>query len=139
MGSYKHWQAQTPFTSWRTRAGLVCDSILPQTLGNNTFVFDTKLNATTNVDTISDFTSGDILSFSAKVFAKLKGDTDLSDNIYIQTIVSVSTQDANDYLVFDLETGHLSYDADGSGIKAAVQFGTLTGVTSLTASDLHIV
>jgi Ca2+-binding RTX toxin-like protein len=116
--------------------------------GADTFVFDTKLTSTkakdgtvtfTNVDEITDFTNGDVLSLSAKVFTKLKGDTDLSDNIYIQTIVGVSTQEANDYLFFDLESGRLYYDADGSGTATAVQFATLTGVTTIAASDLHIV
>lgn len=43
--------------------------------------------------------------------------------------------DANDYLIFDTNTGALSYDADGNGASEAVQFATLTGVNSLSGTD----
>ncbi len=108
-------------------------------LGNDTFVFNTKLGPT-NIDTISDFASGDKIALVGSIFSKLKGDKDLSDNLYVQTIVGISTQDANDYLFYDFESGGLYYDADGSGAKAAVQIAIIgTGGVSLTANDFSIV
>ena len=107
-------------------------------LGNDTFVFNTKLGPT-NIDTITDFTSGDKIALAGSIFSKLKGDKDLSDNLYVQTIVGISTQDTNDYLFYDLESGRLYYDADGSGVKAAVQVAIIgTGGVSLTANDFSI-
>jgi Ca2+-binding RTX toxin-like protein len=102
-------------------------------------LFNTKLGPA-NIDTITDFTSGDKIALSGSIFSKLKGDKDLSDNLYVQTIVGISTQDTNDYLFYDLESGRLYYDADGSGVKAAVQVAIIgTGGVSLTANDFSIV
>ena len=75
--------------------------------GNDTFVFNTKLGAT-NIDTITDFTSGaDKIAIDDAIFTKLKGDKNLSDNLYIQRIPGISTQDTNDYLFYDFESGQL--------------------------------
>ena len=114
-------------------------NILTGGLGNDTFVFNTKLGPA-NIDTITDFTSGDRIALAGSIFSKLKGDKDLSDNLYVQTIVGISTQDANDYLFYDFESGGLYYDADGSGAKAAVQIAIIgTGGINLTANDFSIV
>jgi Ca2+-binding RTX toxin-like protein len=42
------------------------------------------------------------------------------------------------HFLYDTASGNLYYDADGSGVKAAVQFTTLTGHPTLVASDLLI-
>jgi len=109
-------------------------------IGNDTFVFNTKLGPA-NIDTITDFTSGDKIALSGSIFSKLKGDKDLSDNLYVQTIVGISTQDNNDYLFYDFESGRLYYDADGSGTKSkSIEVAIIgTGGISLTANDLSIV
>ncbi|WP_198599123.1 hypothetical protein, partial [Escherichia coli] len=44
-------------------------------------------------------------------------------------------QDKNDYIVFNKKTGVLSYDADGSGSKAAVEFAQVTKGLALTHKD----
>jgi Ca2+-binding RTX toxin-like protein len=109
-------------------------------LGNDTFVFNTKLGPA-NIDTITDFTSGDKIALAGSIFSKLKGDKDLSDNLYVQTIVGISTQDNNDYLFYDFESGRLYYDADGSGTKSKpIEVAIIgTGGVSLTANDFSIV
>ena len=103
-------------------------------------MFNTKLGAT-NIDTITDFTSGDRIALAGSIFSKLKRDKDLSDNLYVQTIVGISTQDNNDYLFYDFESGRLYYDADGYGSgKDAVQVAIIgSGGVSLTANDFSIV
>lgn len=108
--------------------------------GADTFVFNSKLGAT-NVDSITDFVSGiDKIALDDAVFSKLKGVKDLSSTLYTQRIVGVSTQDANDYLVYDFESGRLFYDADGSGTKsAAVLIATVGSATDLSASDFVVV
>ena len=106
-------------------------------------MFNTKLGPT-NIDTITDFTSGDRIALAGSIFSKLKGVTDLSDNLYVQSIVGIPSRDdnvTNDYLFYDLESGRLYYDADGYGSgKDAVQIAIIgTGGISLTANDFSIV
>ena len=105
-------------------------------LGNDTFVFDSALNASNNVDVITDFTSGaDKLQLSAKIFAKVKG-VKFSD-VFHDTAITDSH--VNNYIIYDSSTGIVSYDADGVGAGAAVQFATLTGLPTLTATDFTVV
>ena len=48
--------------------------------------------------------------------------------------------DANDYIIQNTTTGALMYDADGSGVGAAVQFATLsTPNLLLTNQDFIII
>ena len=53
--------------------------------------------------------------------------------------VGTKAVDANDYVVYNSQTGALSYDADGSGAGAAVQIATLAPNLKLTAADLYII
>lgn len=109
--------------------------------GADHFLFD-KLLGRTNIDTITDFESGiDKILLDDAVFKKLIGDTDFSDNFFVRTIVGPApAQDQNDFIVFDLESSKLYYDADGSGQRAPpVWFATLTGVTDLSHNDFWIV
>jgi Ca2+-binding RTX toxin-like protein len=46
---------------------------------------------------------------------------------------------SSDRIIYNQTTGALLYDADGTGTKAAVQFATVSGSVSLTASDFTIV
>jgi hypothetical protein len=88
--------------------------------------------------------NGDKIALAGSIFSKLKGVTNLSDNLYVQSIVGIPTRDdnvTNDYLFYDLESGRLYYDSDGygSGTKDAVQIATIgTGGVSLTANDFLV-
>lgn len=114
--------------------GLGAD-VLTGGTGADTFVFSSKLSAKLNVDTITDFLHGeDKIELSTAIFKKLRGDTDLTDNISTDGIA----HDATDYILYNSTTGALSYDADGSGRGAAVQFATLTGNPSLDAADFTL-
>lgn len=105
--------------------------------GADKFVFDIKLNATINIDTIEDFVSGsDAIYLSKKIFSKYKKDADLSDDFVSED--GVTAYYATGRFLYDTTTGVLSYDADGDGLKMPVQFATLTGAPDLVASDLHI-
>jgi Ca2+-binding RTX toxin-like protein len=85
--------------------------------GVDTFIFNTA-PAKANVDTITDFVSNtDVIALDDKIFKKLIGATNLSDNF--ETIVTgAKASDANNYLLYDSTTGNLYYDADGSGKKS---------------------
>ena len=91
----------------------------------------------TGIDTITDFVSGlDTIALNVDQFTALTAGSCTADNLVCS--VGAAAGDANDFLLFDTSTGALSYDADGSGAGAAVQFATLTGVTSLSASDIDV-
>ncbi len=100
--------------------------------GIDRFVFSTK-PAASNVDTLTDFVSGtDKIVLSVRVFAKLKGLTDLSAHL-----ANGAAADANDFLLFDRATGRLSYDADGNGRGLAVEVAVV-GNAQLQATDIAV-
>jgi serralysin len=106
--------------------------------GQDRFVFESAIKDGGNVDTVTDFVSGiDKIALAGSVFKALRGDSDLSDNLWLTT--SSSTPTARSFLVFDPQSGVLSYDPDGSGPAASIAICTLVGVTNLTPNDLMMV
>lgn len=108
--------------------------------GSDTFIFNSKLGST-NKDTIYDFNvTDDSIHLENSIFKKLTIAGTLSnDNFWI---VGSRAQDANDFITFNSSTGALSYDSDGSGRIAAIQFATidLIGLTgTLTAADFLVI
>ena len=105
------------------------------------FLFDTAVNASSNLDTITDFISGaDKFQFSKKVFAGLgKAVGNLTDAQFAYSTESLTTTDR---IVYNSSTGALYYDADGSGtLSSAVQvalIGTSTHPT-LAYTDIAII
>jgi 16S rRNA U516 pseudouridylate synthase RsuA-like enzyme len=53
--------------------------------------------------------------------------------------VGHKAKDKNDYIVYNKKTGVLSYDSDGSGSKAAVEFAQLKKGAILKYSDFFII
>ena len=47
--------------------------------------------------------------------------------------------DAGDRIIYDTDSGFLSYDADGTGDDAAIQFARLSTNLDLTATDFAII
>jgi len=106
--------------------------------GQDRFVFESAIKNGGNIDTVPDFVSGsDTIALAGSVFTALRGDTDLSDNLWLTTSTSPATTQSN--LVFDPHLGVLSYDPDGSGPAASIAICTLVGVTKLLPSDLVVV
>ncbi|MCB4359063.1 hypothetical protein KIG99_05065 [Quatrionicoccus australiensis] len=117
--------------------GKLGNDVLTGGTGNDTFRFDTALNGSTNVDTITDFAHlEDVIQLENSIFTKLTATGSLSNaNFVAGNGVAV---DANDHILYNTTTGKLYYDADGNGAGAAVQFATLIGQPTLTASDFVI-
>jgi Ca2+-binding RTX toxin-like protein len=126
-----------------TLVGGAGKDVLTGGVGSDIFVFDTKPNKTTNVDTINDFiVQDDSIYLDNKVFAKL-GKTGTSDkpaqlNKAFFTI-GPKAKDKNDHVIYDKSTGKLSYDADGSGSKKAVEFAMLTKNLAMTHKDFFVI
>jgi Ca2+-binding RTX toxin-like protein len=103
--------------------------------GSDQFVFDAALNRSTNVDTITDFVSGqDKVVLDHDVFSRFLVGENVSDHFS----ATGRALDGDDYLVYTSSTKTLFYDADGNGNGAAVAFAVLTGISSLSASDFLI-
>ncbi|MCW5737176.1 MAG: M10 family metallopeptidase C-terminal domain-containing protein [Enhydrobacter sp.] len=104
--------------------------------GRDTFVFNTALDAATNVDTVADFVSGmDHFELSRAVFTKLPAG-DLSAAAFVQAAAAMTSAHR---IIHNSATGLVSYDSDGIGGAAAVAFARLTPGQSLVASDFKIV
>jgi Ca2+-binding RTX toxin-like protein len=106
--------------------------------GQDRFVFERAIKEGGNVDTVTDFASGsDTIGLTGSLFAALSGDSDLSDNLWLTTSTSPATARSN--LVYDPQSGLLSYDPDGSGPAASIEICTLVGVAKLYPSDFVMV
>ncbi len=117
------------------------NDLLTGGLGADIFRFDnTALNANTNVDTIFDFQAGsDSIQLDSAVFRKLSANGALSAANF-RASADGTAADANDYILYDTDSGALYYDADGSGKGAAIQFATvvIVGTTPLSAADFIV-
>ena len=133
-----------------TLVGGAGDDVLYGGTGNDTltggtgadkFVFASALNGTSNVDTITDFTSGtDKILLDDVIF------TGLTVNAALTNFVSGGTAAANPAataaaptILYNTVTGALLFDADGTGSGAAVQFAKLTTSLTLVATDFVII
>jgi Ca2+-binding RTX toxin-like protein len=105
--------------------------------GADRFFFTTALNAAGNVDQIKDFSAaeGDKILLKHEIFSGLPMGF-LSS--YLFTVGAAATP-ADQRIVYDQNTGALSYDADGSGSQAAIQFAKLSAGTYLTAYQFTVV
>jgi Ca2+-binding RTX toxin-like protein len=102
--------------------------------GMNTFVFDTALNALTNVDFISDF-GGDLIELNTAIFGSLTAGG-LAATEFRQ---GTAAADGNDFIIHDVATGNIWYDADADGGGAQVLFARVTAGTVLTHLDFTVV
>jgi Ca2+-binding RTX toxin-like protein len=105
--------------------------------GQDTFAFSTALNATTNVDTITDFVvADDTISLENAIFTKLTTTGTLNAAWF--KIIGTAALDSNDYILYDQTTGALSYDADGSGAGQAIRIAVLGTNLALTNADFVV-
>ena len=111
----------------------------PEAMGNDQFLFNTALNASTNVDTITDLSVvEDTIQLENAIFVSLTGIGTLKAAQFVATVSGVA-QDASDRIVYETDTGKLSYDSDGSGAGASVQFALLGAGLALTNADFLMV
>ncbi len=117
--------------------GLAAD-ILTGGAGEDSFRFSTALGDG-NVDRIRDFdVDDDLILLDNLIFTELGGEGVLSFGAFHMSARGESF-DANDRIIYDTDDGVLSYDLDGSGEAAAVQFAQLDIGLDLSADDFVIV
>jgi Ca2+-binding RTX toxin-like protein len=111
--------------------------------GSDTFVFNSALDALTNVDTVTDFvrTQADHIYLSKAVFTALGNLGGLAQSAFYSSATATSANDADDRIVYNTATGNLYYDADGAGGFDAVHFATIGSAThpAMTFADFQIV
>lgn len=108
--------------------------------GDDRFLFTTKLDTTSNTDTVQDFIAGDDhLVLGKKIFAAFKSVAQGQSLPDAAFALGTAAADASDRVVYDNVSGALWYDPDGSGAKPATQFAVLIGAPTLTASDILII
>ena len=105
--------------------------------GNDDFIFDSGLNASTNVDTITDFSvPNDTIRLENAIFTALATPGTLAAGRFV---IGTGALDGDDNIIYNSATGGLFYDADGSGVGAQVRFATLTTGLALTNADFFVV
>jgi Ca2+-binding RTX toxin-like protein len=104
--------------------------------GQDQFLFNTALNAASNVDEISDFNvAADTILLDDAVFTTLTAGTLAAG----QFVTGTAAQDAQDRIIYNSATGALVYDSDGTGAVAAIQFAEVTPGLALTNLDFLVV
>jgi Ca2+-binding RTX toxin-like protein len=106
--------------------------------GHDSFLFNTTLNAATNVDTIFDFSSvSDTILLSHSIFTAAGGLGTLAAGAFVD--VHTGTETASSRIIYNSATGVLKYDSDGTGAAAATQFALLSAHPVLSNANFKIV
>jgi Ca2+-binding RTX toxin-like protein len=112
------------------------NDVLKGGAGQDRFLFTTALNAVANVDTITDFNVADDTIYLENAIFKKLVKTGALDSRFFK--IGSKAADANDYIIYNKNTGYLYYDADGIGKGAAVLFAKLAPHLSLTYKDFIV-
>jgi Ca2+-binding RTX toxin-like protein len=110
--------------------------------GRDAFIFDTKLGAD-NLDTVLDYNpKTDVIWLDNGIFTKLGTRGSVTKPAHLKKAfftIGDKAKDANDYIIYDKATGSLSYDADGSGSRTAIEFAKLKPNLALTSKDIFVI
>ncbi|QRM28047.1 right-handed parallel beta-helix repeat-containing protein [Microvirga sp. VF16] len=115
--------------------------------GWDTFVFNTRLGTAKtdrayNFDSVKDFNvTFDSFWLDNAVFKKLgsgisSNPKQLNKEFFV---TGTKAREKDDYLIYNKKTGVLSYDADGSGSKEAVEFAQLSKNLKLAYKDFFVI
>ncbi len=117
--------------------GLAAD-MLTGGAGEDSFRFSTALGDG-NVDRITDFdVDDDLILLDNLIFENVGGDGPLGLGAFHRSASGVA-HDASDRIIYDTDSGALSYDADGTGEDAAIEYARLGSGLNLSASDFVII
>jgi len=104
-------------------------------LGNDVFLFDASPGVA-NLDQVKDFNvAQDGIHLAVAIFTQLAAGGLSPDAFFI----GASAHDASDRIIYNGTTGALSYDADGLGGAAQMQFATLSTGLALTNTNFTAV
>jgi Ca2+-binding RTX toxin-like protein len=104
------------------------------------FVFNTALNALTNLDQIVDFSDSKTIQLDSKIFTALNPTTGVTAGMLISGEGVTHAVDGNDFLIYNSTTGAVYYDADGNGtVSQPIQFIGMGAGLNLLASDFTVI
>jgi serralysin len=104
--------------------------------GSDKFLFNSALNATTNLDTITDFNvAADTIQLDDAIFTGLAVGTLTAAAFFI----GAAAHDSSDRIVYNSTTGALIFDSNGNASGGAIQFATLTAGLALTNADFVVI
>jgi Ca2+-binding RTX toxin-like protein len=96
-------------------------------------------NGTDTIAFVGVGAGGDTLQFSVAAVNTATGSTLIAGTLSADNFFSgsdLSSVGSDDYFLYDTDDGSLWFDADGSGIGAAVQLATLTGAPAIDNTDI---
>ena len=107
--------------------------------GSDIFVFRDTLNATTNLDTITDFNvAADTVHLENAIFTALSATGTLAAGAFKANATGLATQ-SDDRIIYETDTGKLFYDTNGNADGGAIQFALLTANLALTNNDFMVI
>jgi len=117
------------------------NDILKGGSGKDTFIFNSALDKSTNVDSILDFsTKFDSIWLDNAVFTKVGRGSAAGVKFKADMFVEgTRAKDREDRLVYDKKTGLLYYDQDGTGSKSQVKIATIINKTTLKFDDFFVI
>ncbi|MBX3568036.1 MAG: calcium-binding protein [Rhizobiaceae bacterium] len=118
-------------------SGGLGNDTLAGNVGADTYYFSYALNGTTNVDTIKGFSSIDLISLNASIFAQAGPAGALAASAFAASADGKATTAAH-RITYETDTGILRYDSDGTGAAAAVAFAIMQGLPSMNAGDFVV-
>jgi VCBS repeat-containing protein len=110
--------------------------------GKDMFIFDAKLDKKNNITKVTDFTvKQDKIALDASIFKKIGKGTEAKPGKLKDDFFTIGKKATDDHaqIIYDNKKGTLSYDVDGTGSKAAVQFATLATKLKISEKDFLIV
>nr|WP_180882825.1 calcium-binding protein [Mesorhizobium loti] len=120
-----------------TLAGGFGNDTLVGGAGNDIFMFNTALNPGSNVDRLADFSvTDDTIHLDNAVFTALATPGTLDDDAFY---IGTAAHDADDRIIYDPTTGHLTYDANGDAAGGFTDFAVLEAGLALINSDFIVV
>ncbi|MBB3980880.1 hypothetical protein GGR44_000511 [Sphingobium fontiphilum] len=117
--------------------GMAGNDVMTGRGGADQFWFETALSAAKNVDRITDFSViDDSIMLDDAVFGAIGPAGALAVGAFR---IGAGAADADDRIIYNSISGHLLYDADGSGAGAAQLFAVIGTGLVLTNADFFVV
>jgi Ca2+-binding RTX toxin-like protein len=117
------------------------NDVLTGGANDDSFLFNTALNARLNVDRITDFSAPRdtiVLENSLAGTFRALANGFLTEAAFEANDTGTATG-ASDRIIYNTRTGALSYDANGSSAGGAVQFAVLSTKPAISHADFFVI